>query len=473
MGSGKVHIRSFGCQMNKLDTGLVRAALAEAGLDLTDRVQDADVVLLNTCSVREHAEQRVWSHLGHLHHLRASRPGLVVGVLGCMAQRLGDQLLQHPAVDLVCGPAQIPRVADLCVQALGRREKRMEVCASIRTEACDHPGLEAFESTHASEDLPGQAYVRVMRGCDRFCSYCVVPYVRGPERSRPPGAVLDQVRRLADQGIRQVTLLGQTVNAYRYTAGDRTFGLADLLEQVSGVQGIEWIRFVTSYPSEESLDPTLRAMARLPKVCPHLHIPAQSGSDRILAAMNRRYTAAQYLALLDKARSLVPGLAVAGDFIVGFPGETDEDFHQTADLVRRARYRNCYIFQYSPRPGTQADRRLEDNVPAQAKQARNAELLAVQEQISGELAQAFQGQVVRVMVEGPSKKSGRNPRDTQGHPQLVGRTSTDWIVVFHGPASLAGQFAQVRIEEVSPLTLFGTLCESPGNRTQGTPPARK
>ncbi len=473
MGSGKVHIRSFGCQMNKLDTGLVRAALAEAGLDLTDRVQDADVVLLNTCSVREHAEQRVWSHLGHLHHLRASRPGLVVGVLGCMAQRLGDQLLQHPAVDLVCGPAQIPRVADLCVQALGRREKRMEVCASIRTEACDHPGLEAFESTHASEDLPGQAYVRVMRGCDRFCSYCVVPYVRGPERSRPPGAVLDQVRRLADQGIRQVTLLGQTVNAYRYTAGDRTFGLADLLEQVSGVQGIEWIRFVTSYPSEESLDPTLRAMARLPKVCPHLHIPAQSGSDRILAAMNRRYTAAQYLALLDKARSLVPGLAVAGDFIVGFPGETDEDFHQTADLVRRARYRNCYIFQYSPRPGTQADRRLEDNVPAQAKQARNAELLAVQEQISGELAQAFQGQVVRVLVEGPSKKSGRNPRDTQGHPQLVGRTSTDWIVVFHGPASLAGQFAQVRIEEVSPLTLFGTLCESPGNRTQGTPPARK
>ncbi|MBP8304249.1 MAG: tRNA (N6-isopentenyl adenosine(37)-C2)-methylthiotransferase MiaB [Phycisphaerae bacterium] len=459
--------------MNKLDTGLVRAALAEAGLDLTDRVQDADVVLLNTCSVREHAEQRVWSHLGHLHHLRASRPGLVVGVLGCMAQRLGDQLLQHPAVDLVCGPAQIPRVADLCVQALGRREKRMEVCASIRTEACDHPGLEAFESTHASEDLPGQAYVRVMRGCDRFCSYCVVPYVRGPERSRPPGAVLDQVRRLADQGIRQVTLLGQTVNAYRYTAGDRTFGLADLLEQVSGVQGIEWIRFVTSYPSEESLDPTLRAMARLPKVCPHLHIPAQSGSDRILAAMNRRYTAAQYLALLDKARSLVPGLAVAGDFIVGFPGETDEDFHQTADLVRRARYRNCYIFQYSPRPGTQADRRLEDNVPAQAKQARNAELLAVQEQISGELAQAFQGQVVRVLVEGPSKKSGRNPRDTQGHPQLVGRTSTDWIVVFHGPASLAGQFAQVRIEEVSPLTLFGTLCESPGNRTQGTPPARK
>jgi len=214
-------------------------------------------------------------------------------------------------------------------------------------------------------------------------------------------------------------------------------------------------------------------MARLPKVCPHLHIPAQSGSDRILAAMNRRYTAAQYLALLDKARSLVPGLAVAGDFIVGFPGETDEDFHQTADLVRRARYRNCYIFQYSPRPGTQADRRLEDNVPAQAKQARNAELLAVQEQISGELAQAFQGQVVRVLVEGPSKKSGRNPRDTQGHPQLVGRTSTDWIVVFHGPASLAGQFAQVRIEEVSPLTLFGTLCESPGNRTQGTPPARK
>ena len=462
MAARKVHIKSFGCQMNKLDTGLVRSALAEAGFDLTDCVRDADVVLINTCSVREHAEQRVWSHLGQLRHLKASRPDLVVGVLGCMAQRLGDRLLGHPGVDLVCGPAQIPKIAEMCSQALTLRAKRLEVTASIRKEAPDRPDLEAFESNHGQEDMPGQAYVRVMRGCDRFCSYCVVPYVRGPESSRPPGAILEQVRRLADRGIRQVTLLGQTVNAYRYTAGERTFCLADLLEMASDVEGIEWIRFVTSYPSEDFLEPILQAMARLPKVCPHLHIPAQSGSDRILAAMNRHYTAHQYLALLDRARSTVADLAVAGDFIVGFPGETDEDFRQTMELVLRARYKNCYIFQYSPRPGTPADRRLEDSVPQEVKQQRNAALLAVQEQISGELAQAFQGQEVRVLVEGPSKRADRNPMDGQGHPQLVGRTAMDWITVFNGPPSLAGQFAQVRVERVSPLTLFGILCGSQG-----------
>jgi len=446
--------------MNKLDTGLVSSALTEAGFELTDHVADADVVLINTCSVREHAEQRVWSHLGHLQHMKRSRPGLVVGVLGCMAQRLGNQLLEHPAVDLVCGPAQISQIVELCQQALTDKAKRLEVTASIRKEDSDHPDLEAFESDHGEEELPGQAYVRVMRGCNRFCTYCVVPYVRGPESSRPPAAILEQVRRLADRGVKQITLLGQTVNAYRYTAGERAFCLADLLEAVSGVEGIEWVRFVTSYPSGEFFEPILKAMARLAKVCPYLHLPAQSGSDQVLAAMNRRYTAGQYLALLDKARSIVPGVAIAGDFIVGFPGETDEDFQQTIELVRRARYRNCYIFQYSPRPGTTAERRLEDNIPPQVKQQRNAELLAVQERISGELAQAFQGQTVKVLVEGPSKKADRNPTDGQGHPQLVGRTATDWIVVFNGPASLAGQFVQVRIARTSPLTLFGTLASS-------------
>jgi tRNA-2-methylthio-N6-dimethylallyladenosine synthase len=266
---------------------------------------------------------------------------------------------------------------------------------------------------------------------------------------------MEQIRRLADRGVRQVTLLGQTVNSYQYSSGERTFHLADLLEMAGDIPGIEWIRFVTSFPSQEFFEPILRAMARLPKVCPYLHIPAQSGSDRILAAMNRQYTAVQYLDLLDKARSIVPGIAIAGDFIVGFPGETDEDFQQTVDLVRKARYKNCYIFQYSPRPGTTADRRLEDNIAAQIKQQRNAGLLAAQEQISGELAQAFQGQEVRVLVEGPSKKANRNPTDGQGHAQLVGRTATDWIVVFNGPAALAGQFARVRIQRTSPLTLFG------------------
>jgi len=448
--------------MNKLDTGLVSSALAEDGFELTDRVTDADVVVINTCSVRDHAEQRVWSHLGHLQHLKRSRPEMVVAIMGCMAQRLGSRLLDHPAVDLVCGPSQIPQIVDLCRKAMAEKRKLLDVTEIIRRESPDHSTLDAFESGHCVEDLPGQAYVRVMRGCDRFCTYCVVPYVRGPESSRPPAAILEQVSRLADRGVKQVTLLGQTVNSYKYTTGDRTFCLADLLEMASNVEGIQWIRFITSFPSEDFFEPILRTVSSLPKVCPYLHIPAQSGSDRILAAMNRQYTSRHYLDLLDKARTIVPDVAIAGDFIVGFPGETDADFQHTVDLVRKARYKNCYIFQYSPRPGTTAERRLEDDVPPQVKQQRNAELLAVQEQISGELAQALEGQEVMVLVEGPSKKSNRNPIDGYGNPQLVGRTAQDWIVVFNGPASLAGQFARVQIDRVSPVTLFGTWCRWKG-----------
>jgi tRNA-2-methylthio-N6-dimethylallyladenosine synthase len=225
----------------------------------------------------------------------------------------------------------------------------------------------------------------------------------------------------------------------------------------AGVDGIEWVRFVTSYPDETHFDDILRAMASSPKVCNYLHIPAQSGSDNILRAMNRHYTAEAYLSLLARARDIVPDIAVAGDFIVGFPGETEDDFQGTVALARQARYRNCFVFKYSPRPGTTADKRHADTVPDQVKQRRNAELLAVQEQISGELSRAFLGQAVRVLVEGLSKKAHVNPTDAADHPQLVGRTATDSIVVFNGSPSLAGGFAEVRITEASPLTLFGEL----------------
>ncbi len=223
------------------------------------------------------------------------------------------------------------------------------------------------------------------------------------------------------------------------------------------VPGIEWVRFVTSYPADEFYEEILQAMAGSPKICRYLHMPAQSGSDRILQAMNRHYTAAHYLELIERARTVVPDIAVAGDFIVGFPGETEEDFQATVDLTRQARYKNCYVFKYSPRPGTTADKRLADTIPDEIKQRRNVELLAVQEQISGELNQAFLGRRVTVLVEGPSKKSHVNPTDGNDHPQLVGRTSTDHIVVFNGPVSLAGQLAQVRITRTAPLTLFGEL----------------
>jgi len=449
--------------MNKLDTALVAAALAEAGYALTDSVKEADVVLINTCSVREHAEERVFSHLGHLKHLRQHRPGLVVGVIGCMAQRLGEKLLEHDAVDIVCGPTQIPQIPQLVAHALGSHERELAVTDAIRRQDESAAiALERFESRYgvdgvAGGPLPGQVYVRVMRGCDNFCTYCIVPYVRGPEVCRPPAAVGEQIQRLADAGVRQVTLLGQTVNAYRYDSGEKTSCLADLLEKAAQIEGIEWVRFVTSYPSAEFFDDILAVMASSQKVCSYLHMPAQSGSDRILRAMNRHYSAAEYLALLDRAREVVPDIAVAGDFIVGFPGESEEDFQATAELVKKANYKNCFVFKYSPRPGTTADKRLADTVPADVKQRRNVELLAVQERISDKLSRAFLGRTVRVLVEGLSKKSHVNAPNAENHPQLVGRTATDYIVVFNGPPLLAGHFAQVEITRTAPLTLFGEL----------------
>jgi len=461
MGAQTVHIKSFGCQMNKLDSALVTSALRAAGFSLTDNVKEADVVLINTCSVRDHAEQRVISHLGHLKHLKKSRPGLMVGVIGCMAQRLGGKLFEHEAVDLVCGPAQIPQIPQLLADALQEKKKTLAITEKIRQKKPEDQNLalEEFESAYGIEDkqLPGQAYVRVMHGCDRFCSYCVVPFVRGPEVCRPPAAIIEQIKKLAHAGVKQVMLLGQTVNSYKYTAGEKTDCLADLLAMASDIDGIEWIKFVTNYPSQEFLDEILQAMADSPKVCHYLHMPAQSGSDKILRAMNRHYTAAQYLELLDKARAIVPDIAVAGDFIVGFPGETEEDFQATVELVKKAKYKNCFIFKYSPRPGTTADKKLLDNIPAEVKQKRNTELLAVQERISDELSRDFLGRQVEVLVEGLSKKAHLNLAQGGSEPQLVARTAEDWIVVFNGPASLAGQFANVKITKTSPLTLFGEL----------------
>ena len=452
-----VFLQTYGCQMNKLDTALVSSALGEAGFGLTDSVEEADVVLINTCSVRQHAEEKVFSHLGHLKHIKESRPDLIVGVIGCMAQRLGSALLEHEAVDIVCGPAQIPQIVDVVNEALGGNRKTLAITEKIRKANPSNERLEDFESVYdrAKKDIPGQAYVRVMRGCNNFCTYCIVPYVRGPEVSRPAGKIIEQIKRLAGEGVKQVTLLGQRVNAYRYTAGEKTYCLADLLEMASEIDGIGWIKFVTSYPQQEFYDEILQAMVDLPKVCPYLHMPAQSGSDKILRAMNRNYTAGEYLELMERARATVPGIAIAGDFMVGFPGETEEDFEATVRLVEKARYKNCFVFKYSPRPGTKAEKKLEDDVPVEIKKQRNTKLLDVQSRISDELSRQFMGRTVDVLVEGLSKKPHLNPAGGRDLPQLVGRTATDWIVVFNGPVDLAGEFAKVKIARTSPLTLFG------------------
>jgi tRNA-2-methylthio-N6-dimethylallyladenosine synthase len=459
----KAFLQTFGCQMNKLDTALVGSALRKAGFSLTDSVKEADVVLINTCSVREHAEQRVLSHLGHLKHIKESRPNLVVAVIGCMAQRLGDELLAHEAVNIVCGPAEIPQIPQLVTKALNQNGKSLAITKRIRQQTSEqhNDAIEEFESAYGIEDkqIPSQAFVRVMRGCDNFCTYCVVPYVRGPEISRPPESIIEQIKKLADAGVKQVTLLGQRVNAYRYKNAEKTWSLADLLCAASDITGIEWLRFVTSYPSEEFFDDILQVMADSRKVCNYLHIPAQSGSDKILRAMNRRYSAAWYLELLDRARKIVPDITIAGDFIVGFPGETEEDFNATVDLVQKARYKNAFIFKYSPRPGTTADKRLKDTIPAEAKQRRNVKLLAEQKKISEELSRDFLDKEVKILVEGLSKKPHLNAVDSKDYPQLIGRTATDYIVVFNGPVSLSGQFVKAKIIRTSPLTLFGELIQ--------------
>jgi len=457
----KVHIKSFGCQMNKLDTALVSSSLTQAGFALSDSVKEADVVVINTCSVRQHAEQRVISHLGHLKHIKETRPDLIVAVIGCMAQRLGEKLLEHEVVSIVCGPAQIPQIPNLIAEAVRENKKELAITEQILRPAPPHDAnaLEQFESAGAIAErtIPAQSFVRIMRGCNKFCTYCIVPYVRGPEVSRQPKAILDQIKKLADSGTKQVTLLGQAVNSYEYKATGKSHSLADLLTAAAQIEGIQWLKFVTSYPSEKYFDEILRAMAASPKVCPYLHIPAQSGSDRILKAMNRRYTAQWYLDLLAKAREIVPDIAIAGDLIVGFPGETDEDFQQTVNLVKKAKYRNSFVFKYSPRPGTTADKRLEDTVPPQVKQARNIELLAVQERISDQLSRQFLGKELKVLVEGPSKKPHLNAAESGNNPQLVARTATDYIVVFNAPKALAGKFANVKITKTTPLTLFANL----------------
>ncbi|MGE4286552.1 MAG: tRNA (N6-isopentenyl adenosine(37)-C2)-methylthiotransferase MiaB [Phycisphaerae bacterium] len=461
MESKKLYIASFGCQMNKLDTGLVENSFRRAGYELVDKEEMADVVLMNTCSVRDNAERKVLSRLGYSKHLKKNGKQLVVGVIGCMAQRLGDDLLKHEEIDLVCGPGQIPELLGMVSKALGGEKKQLNVAEKIRTKPAETAAssLDDFETAYDHEGAGGksQAFVRVMRGCNNFCSYCIVPYVRGPEVSRKPSQIIEQVRRLAGEGVRQITLLGQTVNSYRHTEEGREYRLHDILEKVAQVDGIEWIKFVTNYPYIDYIDPLFEAMRDIDKVCPYLHIPAQSGSNDILRAMNRNYTVEQYCELVERAREYVPEMAVASDFIVGFPGETDGDFRRTVELVEKIRYKNIFAFKYSPRPGTKTEMRLEDSIPDAVKRERNIELLAVQDAVSAVDNERFVGRTVRVFVEGLSKKPHLNDAGASGNPQLIARTADDYIVVFNGPEKLSGNFVDVRIDKSASLTLFGSL----------------
>ncbi len=458
--SKRLYIETVGCQMNVLDSEMVVASLKQRGYELVGNPEEADTLLYNTCSVREHAEEKVYSSLGKLRFTKQHHPEKIIGVMGCMAQK--DQQLvfdRVPYVDLVVGPGQLHQIPSLLEKIAAGDGRQMAVSLGRKDGS-----QELIRRSHESFDplrdpsmrpTPFQAYLRIQIGCDKFCTYCVVPMTRGPEQGRAPQELIAEARTLAEQGCKEITLLGQTVNSYRYREGERTWRLADLLRSLHEIDGIERLKFVTSYPKDmtEELICTVRD---LPKCSPYLHVPAQSGSDEVLKRMKRGYTVADYMAMMERIERLLPNAAISSDFIVGFCGETEDDFQKTVALVERCRFKNSFIFKYSVRPGTKAAEILPDDVPDEVKVRRNNELLAVQNRISLEDNQKFIGQEVEVLVEGPSKKSLKRGEDGP-LLQMTGRTHCDRIVVFDGNQRQAGQILPIEIVDASSHTLLGRV----------------
>jgi len=468
----KVYIETVGCQMNVLDSELVIGALRKHGYDLTDTPADADLLLFNTCSVREHAEAKTYSSLGRVRLLKLEKPNLVVGVLGCMAQKDQEAIrLRAPYVDLIVGTGQLAEVPAIVEKVLATREPQLAVSLG-RADA----GRDAVEASFVSYDptrdptmrpTPFQAYVRIQIGCDKFCTYCVVPSTRGPEQSRPPEHIIREVRQLVDQGCKEVTLIGQTVNSYAHAQGDRTTRLSDLIAGMHDTSGLERIKFVTNYPKDMT-DDLLDVVRELPKVVKYLHVPVQSGCDEVLKRMKRNYTAAFYGEMLARCREKVPGVSVSSDFIVGFCGETEESFAKTMDLVQAARFKNSFIFKYSTRPGTKADDRYPDDIPEAVKKRRNNDLLLIQNENCRVDHRAQVGTTVEVLVEGLSKRSRANnnpdePDSIQHSIQLTGHSMADHIVVFDGSTRLIGRTVRLAITDASPFTLFGEVLSLPAD----------
>ena len=459
----KLYIETVGCQMNVLDSELVVASLRKDGYELTDNTGDADTILFNTCSVRQHAEDKIYSALGRLKNAKTENPDKIIGVLGCMAQK--DQRLifeRAPYVDLIVGPGQLHQVPQLISEIAAGSGPQMEVSLG-RKDGSRTDVERSHESFDPLRDptmrpTPYQAYVRIMIGCDKFCTYCIVPSVRGPEQSRPPHEIFAEARQLASEGCKEIILLGQTVNSYRYREGDKDTRLSDLLHELHEIEGIERIKFVTNYPKDMT-DDLLKAVRDLPKCAQYLHVPVQTGSNRMLKRMKRGYTVEDYLEMMERIRKWLPEVAVTSDFIVGFCGETEEDFQLTMDIVREQRFKNSFIFKYSERPGTKGAELYPDDVPEEVKKRRNNELLELQNQISEEDNQPFIGQDVEVLIEGLSKASIKK-QEAEGESdqvQLTGRTMCDRIVVFDGNRRQIGQTLPVTIYDANAHTLFGTV----------------
>jgi len=428
----KVYIETYGCQMNEYDSEIVKAILKKEQYAFTDKPEDAQVIFLNTCSVRENAHQKVRQRINQLKYLKKENKGVVFGVLGCMAQNLRQEILEgNRSVDLIAGPDGYKQLPQMLEHVYHTGDKEFALTLSE---------YETYSDVFP-EHTPGvNAWIATSRGCNNFCTFCVVPYTRGRERSRDPFNILEEVRRLAEQGFKQVTLLGQNVNSYSY----KDYDFADLIDRVSEVQGIERIRFTSPHPKDFP-EKLLNVVAENPKVCKHIHLPLQAGNDRILDLMNRTYTQREFLDLVQRMRHQIPGLTLTTDVIVGFPTESGEDFEDTLNVMRLVEFDAAYMFKYSERQHTIASRKFPDDVPEEEKSARLTRLIDMQKKISFKKNQLHVGKVFEVLVEGRGKKEN----------QLLGRNDGNKIVVFADNGAKEGDFVRVTISEATANTLIG------------------
>ena len=434
----KLYIETYGCQMNVADSEVVASIMKMAGYEMTEDIADADAIFVNTCSVRDNAEQKIYSRLQYFHSLRKHKKDLIVGVLGCMAERVKEKLLDEHHVNLVAGPDSYMDLPNL-IAAAEQGEKAINVELST-TETYREVLPLKLPGVHIS------GFVSIMRGCNNFCTYCIVPYTRGRERSRDVYSILKEIRDMRDKGFREVTLLGQNVNSYFFESdgGDRV-DFPELLKRVAEAVPEMRVRFVTSHPKDMS-DETLRVMASHPNLCRYIHLPAQSGSSRILRIMNRKYTREWYLDRIAAIRRILPDCAISTDLFCGFHSETEEDFEETLSLMREVGYDSAYMFKYSERPGTYAAKHLPDDVPEEVKIQRLQRMIDLQNQLSEESNLRDVGKEFEVLVEGFSKRS---------REQLFGRTSQNKVVIFDKKDFHIGQFIRVRIVRASSATLFG------------------
>lgn len=433
----KLFLKTYGCQMNVYDSERMAEALGGQGYVETDTPDDADMILLNTCHIREKAAEKVYSELGRFKALKAERPDLKIGVAGCVAQAEGEEIMRRqPLVDLVVGPQSYHRLPELEAKARGGEK-------ALDTDFPEEDKFERLKSRPRAQRGP-TAFLTVQEGCDKFCAFCVVPYTRGAEVSRPAGRVLDEARELVDRGVREITLLGQNVNAYHGAGPDGDWSLARLIWELNGIAGLERIRFTTSHPNDMT-DDLIEAHGTCDKLMPYLHLPVQAGSDRILKRMNRSHTAESYLRLIERIRAARPDILMSGDFIVGFPEETEDDFQATLDLIEEVRYGYAYSFKYSTRPGTPAAERAQVDEDVKSDRLRRLQALITRQQ--REAQDAMVGRTVRVLFEKPGRLPG----------QMVGKSEYLHAVHVTRPGLAAGDLKEVRITESAANSLGGDV----------------